>query len=213
MENCPPGGPPLGRQAAVTGTIPAICDSRIFWTPMARRFAALRDAEEKQWDTPLVPDFKSVNRLAICALVYALGDLEGTPTEDLTVKEVVKLPVATAPTTASAPITTAATTKTAAPVRTPTTTVVHRYKRHTPAEFGRRGVEFLKTTAAYYDKNSAEFGYITYALVPVCWAYDWLHPLLSEQDRKEIAGALLSAAYLQRVAAQRVHEVHRLAVF
>jgi len=58
--------------------------------------------------------------------------------------------------------------------------------------------------SSHWEKNSAEAGYSTYALLPVCWAFDWLHPLLTGQDRKEIVGHLLSAAYNQRRTAQRL---------
>ncbi len=74
---------------------------------------------------------------------------------------------------------------------------------HSIEEIGRKGVEFLKLSAAHWDKHSAENGYATYALLPVCWAYDWLYSLLSAEDRKEIVGELISAAYNQKRNAQQ----------
>jgi hypothetical protein len=75
-------------------------------------------------------------------------------------------------------------------------------QNHSIEQIGRKGVELLKLSADYWDKHSAEAGYGTFALMPVCWAYDCLYPLLSEADRKDLIGKLISAAYLQKRHAQ-----------
>ena len=77
-------------------------------------------------------------------------------------------------------------------------------KHRSVEESGRKGVEFLKLAAAHWDQSSAEAGYGTFALLPVCWAYDWLHPLLGAEERKTLVGQLLSAVHNQKRRAQRM---------
>jgi len=76
-------------------------------------------------------------------------------------------------------------------------------KSRSVEDFGRKGVEFLQKSADHWDRQSAEAGYSTHALLPVCWAYDCLHPLLTVEQRKDIVGKLISAAYNQKRNAQK----------
>ena len=68
---------------------------------------------------------------------------------------------------------------------------------HTIEEYGRNAVEMLKASASHWDKKSAYRGWSTHELIPVCMAYDWVWSLLTQKEKADIAGKMISACYNQ----------------
>ncbi len=68
---------------------------------------------------------------------------------------------------------------------------------HTIDEYGRKAVEMLKTSASHWDKKSAYRGWSTHELIPVCMAYDWVWSLMTEKEKADVAGKMISACYNQ----------------